>query len=74
MMTRLLGAFASFATASSAMAGTGLPVDGAALSGLAILGVSALAILNLAAAERRRERNQPGSLKLRVKARRYNQP
>jgi hypothetical protein len=74
MMTRLFATVALVASASAAAADTGATIDGTSLAGLALLGISAIGILQFALHERRRERNSPGPLKLRVKARRYNQP
>jgi hypothetical protein len=74
MMTRLFATIALVASAPAAAADSGAAIDGTSLAGLALLGICAIGILQVAFHERRRERNHPGTLKLRVKARRYNQP
>lgn len=74
MPTRLLATLPLLTGAAAAQADTGLASDGVAFAGLAVLGLSAIAVLGLAAKERRREQNRPAPVRLRAKARRYNQP
>lgn len=73
MTTGLIATIARIGPASAA-ADTGTSLDRAWLAGLALLGLTAAAILQFAVHGRRRERNSPGALKQRAKARRYNQP
>jgi hypothetical protein len=75
MMRKLAGALALAGMSVAARAAPdGSMMDEAGVWGLAALGLSVVLVFRLAARERRRERDPQGPVRMKVRARRYNQP
>lgn len=74
MNAKILLALPALSVAAAAHAETGRPVDGLALSGMAMLAVLATALVRAGLREWRRETGRPEPVRMRVRARRYNQP
>jgi hypothetical protein len=74
MNPKIFPAVAFAAMAATARADTGGTIDGATLSGMLLLAVLAASLLRTGVREWRREAGKAEPVRLRQRARRYNQP